>query len=152
MALSAVVTAKHTCGVATNLKWCRKHHSEKNFRKKFRSFMMLYKSLFLLVFSNMFNQAYQLQEITCPKWIPGSNRLLPAGVTLSPSLELKNRVRCFCEVVKAKEQECINMRIPRNICTDRTAAWVEDNLMLRENFRRAQAPVPQRDRMINIEP
>ena len=115
---------------------------------------MLYKSLILLVFANMFNQAYQLQEITCPKWVPGSDRLLPAGVTLSPSLELKNRVRCFCEVVKAKERECINMRIPRNVCTDRTAAWVEDNLMLRENFRRAQAPVPlpQRDRMMNVEP
>ena len=94
---------------------------------------MIYKSLFLLVFANLFNQAYQLENISCPKWVP---------------------VRCYCEVVKAKEQECATMRIPWNICKARTAAWVEDNLMLRENFRRAQAPapLPQRDRMINIEP
>ena len=115
---------------------------------------MIYKSLFLLVFANLFNQAYQLENISCPKWVPGTNEILPAGVTLSPELELKNRVRCYCEVVKAKEQECATMRIPWNICKARTAAWVEDNLMLRENFRRAQAPapLPQRDRMISIEP
>jgi hypothetical protein len=115
---------------------------------------MLYKSLFLLVFANMFNQAYQMQNIQCPKWVPGTNEILPAGVTLSPELELKNRVRCYCEVVKAKERECVQMRIPLNLCKARTAAWVEDNLMLRENFRRAQAPVPlpQRDRMMNVEP
>ena len=52
---------------------------------------MIYKSLFLLVFANMFNQAYQMQNITCPKWVPGTNEILPHGVTLSPELELKNR-------------------------------------------------------------
>ena len=57
---------------------------------------MLYKSLFLLVFANMFNQAYQLQEINCPKWVPGTNHVMPAGVSLSPELELQNRVRCYC--------------------------------------------------------
>jgi hypothetical protein len=113
---------------------------------------MLYKSLFLLVFANMFNQAYQMQDINCPKWVPGTNQILPAGVTLSPELELKNRVRCYCEVVIPQERECIINNIPRNLCEARTATWVEDNLMLRENFRRAQAPLPQRDRMINIEP
>jgi hypothetical protein len=40
---------------------------------------MLYKSLFLLVFANMFNQAYQMQNITCPKWVPGTNEILPRG-------------------------------------------------------------------------
>ncbi len=115
---------------------------------------MLYKSLFLLVFANMFNQAYQMQNITCPKWVPGTNEILPHGVTLSPELELKNRVRCYCEVVLPQERGCLANNVPRNLCKARTAAWVEDNLMLRENFRRAQAPVPlpQRDRMINIEP
>ena len=51
---------------------------------------MLYKSLFLLVFANMFNQAYQMQDITCPQWVPGTDRVLPRGVTLSPELALKN--------------------------------------------------------------
>ncbi len=115
---------------------------------------MLYKSLFLLVFANMFNQAYQMQEIRCPRWVPGTNQVLPAGVTLSPELELKNRVRCYCEVVMPQERGCIANNIPRNLCKARTAAWVEDNLALGENFRRAQAPnaPPQRDRMMNVEP
>ncbi len=115
---------------------------------------MMFKSLFLLIFANMFNQAYQMQNINCPRWVPGTNQVLPRGVTLSPELELKNRVRCYCEVVMSKEQECISNNIPKNLCKARTAAWVEDNLMLRENFRRTQqaGPVPQRDRMINVEP
>tara|TARA_A100001515_G_scaffold15717_1_gene11598 strand:+ start:347 stop:694 length:348 start_codon:yes stop_codon:yes gene_type:complete len=115
---------------------------------------MLCKSLFLLVFANMFNQAYQMQTITCPKWVPGTNQILPRGVTLAPGLELKNKMRCYCEVVKAKERECIARNVPKNLCVARTAAWVEDNLMLRENFRRVQvpAPIPQRDRMMNVEP
>lgn len=115
---------------------------------------MLYKSLFLLVFANLFNQAYQMQNITCPKWVPGTNEILPRGVTLSPELELKNRVRCYCEVVLPQERGCIANNVPKNLCKARTAAWVEDNLMLKENFRRVQAPAdpPRRDRMINVEP
>lgn len=115
---------------------------------------MLYKSLFLLVFANMFNQAYQMQEISCPKWVPGTDRVLPRGVTLAPGLELKNKMRCYCEVVKVKERECIARNIPKNLCVARTNSWVEDNLLLKENFRRVQAPAdpPRRDRMINVEP
>ena len=115
---------------------------------------MLYKSLFLLIFSNMFNQAYQLQAIDCPKYVPGTNQLLPAGVTLSPDLELQNRIRCYCEVVKYKERECIRARVPSNLCKARTAAWVQDNLMLKKNYRRIDAvqPLPQRDRMMNVNP
>jgi len=115
---------------------------------------MLYKSLFLLIFANMFNQAYQMQDITCPKWVPGTNQTLPAGVTLSPELELQNRVRCYCQVVMPQERGCIANNIPKNLCKARTAAWVEDNLRLQENFRRAQSPalIPQRDRMINVQP
>ena len=115
---------------------------------------MLYKSLFLLVFANMFNQAYQLQQINCPKWVPGTNQVMPAGITLSPELELQNRVRCYCEVVKRMERECIDRHIPRTICLSRTTQWVEDNLALMNGFRLVNGamPVPARDRMMNVEP
>ena len=115
---------------------------------------MLYKSLFLLVFANMFNQAYQMQEITCPQWVPGTNQILPRGVTLAPGLKLKNKMRCYCEVVKAKERECIDRHVPKNLCVARTAAWVEENLRLKQEYRLVDtpAPVPQRDRMMNVEP
>ena len=115
---------------------------------------MIYKSLFFLVFANMFNQAYQMQHITCPKWVPGTNEVLPLGVTLSPQLELENRVRCYCEVVKQKEQECIARHVPANLCKARTAQWVEDNLRLQQPLLNANGvmPLPQIDRMINVSP
>ena len=115
---------------------------------------MLSKSLFLLIFANMFNQAYQLQNITCPKWVPGSDEVLPVGVTLSPELELANRVRCYCEVVKQKERECVTMRVPWNLCRARTAQWVENNLKLKQPLLNTNGvmPLPQVDRMINVEP
>ena len=115
---------------------------------------MIYKSLFLLVFANLFNQAYQLENITCPKWVPGTNEFLPVGVTLSPELELMNRGRCYCEVVKQKEQECVTMRVPWNLCKARTDQWVENNLKLRQPLLNVNGvmQLPQRDRMINVEP
>ena len=115
---------------------------------------MFYKSLFLLVFANLFNQAYNVEQISCPKWVPGTNQVLPQGVSLSPELELENRVRCYCEVVKAKEAECLARYIPATICKARTRIWVENNLKLKEAFQLVNdvAPLPRRDRMMNVEP
>jgi len=116
---------------------------------------MLYKSLFLLIFANMFNQVYQMENITCPKWVPGTDQVIPQGVTLSPELELQNRVRCYCEVVKVKEAQCLARFVPATICKARTRLWVENNLKLKEAFGLVNgdiAPVPRRDRMISVEP
>jgi len=115
---------------------------------------MIYNSLFMLIFASLFNQTYQLEHITCPKWVPGSNQVFPQGVSLSPELELNNRVRCYCEVVKAKERQCISIHVPANICKARTAAWVKNNLKLHTGFQLVNgvAPIPKRDRMINLEP
>ena len=115
---------------------------------------MIYKSLILLVFANFFNQAYNVEQIQCPKWLPGTDQLVPQGVTLSPELELENRVRCYCEVVKAKEADCLARYVPATICKARTRLWVENNLKLKESFQlvKGVAPAPQRDRMMNVEP
>ena len=104
---------------------------------------MLSKSLILFIFANMFNQAYGLEEITCPRWVPGTDEVMPYGMTLSPELELENKVRC------------IRQRVPENICKARTKAWVQKNLKLKQTTlvnNGGVAPVPVRDRMINIEP
>ena len=117
---------------------------------------MIYKSLILLAFTSLFDQTYNLEYIECPKWLPNTNEVLPAGVTLSMDLELANRVRCYCEVVKAKEQECIDSRVPENVCLARTKDWVDKNLMIKQGFQlvngNSLAPVPTRDRMINVRP
>jgi len=115
---------------------------------------MFYKSLFMLIFANMFNLTYQLENIECPKWVPGTKQLIPQGVSLSPELELQNRVRCYCEVVKAKEAECLSRYVPANICKARTRLWVENNLQLKAGFQLVNGVgrTPKRDRMINVVP
>jgi len=116
---------------------------------------MMYKSLILLVFANLFNQAYNVEQIQCPRWLPGTDQLVPQGVTLSPELELENRVRCYCEVVKAKEAQCLARHVPATICKARTRAWVRDNLLIKEGFQLVNkdiAPAPRRDRMMNVTP
>ena len=115
---------------------------------------MIYKSLILLVFANFFNQAYNVEQIQCPRWLPGTNQILSEGVSLSPELELENRVRCYCEVVKAKEAQCLARHVPATICKARTRLWVENNLKLKEAFQLVNdvVPLPRRDRMMNVEP
>ena len=118
---------------------------------------MLTKPLILFIFANMFNLTYGLEEIVCPRWVPGTDQVMPYGMTLSPELELENKVRCFCEVVKREEARCIRQRVPENICKARTKAWVQKNLKLKQdtlvnNNNGVVAPLPVRDRMINIEP
>jgi|TARA_R110002126_G_scaffold34731_3_gene107301 hypothetical protein len=116
---------------------------------------MLYKSLFFLTLSSFFNQAYELRNIECVKWLPGTNEVLPAGVELAPEFELMNRVRCYCEIVKQKEAECISRQIPKNICLARTKRWVEQNLKLPSvniSINGNLSPIPRREYMISVQP
>lgn len=94
---------------------------------------MVYKLLFLLGFFVPYNVTYNLQQIECPRWAPGTDEILPMNITLSPQLKLQNAMRCYCQVVKVKERECIDNRVPANLCKQRTADWVSDNLKLNTN-------------------
>ncbi len=95
-----------------------------------------------------------LAPIQCPKWLPGTNTILPAGVALSPEQELRNRLRCYCEIVKPAETACKQRNFPER-CEARTATWVNENfpnfgpyLMNTQNNRSPG----RRLRMISIEP
>jgi hypothetical protein len=116
---------------------------------------MIYKILLLIVSGSAFSQHYQLDNIECPRWLPGTEQILPAGVVLSPAQELQNKVRCYCEVVKQKEHECLSRRgVPKSICIRRTNEWVERNLSLHQRHYNVNGvlPPPRYDRMLNIEP
>jgi hypothetical protein len=89
-----------------------------------------------------------LESIVCPNWLPGTNEILPDGVLLSPELKLKNKLRCYCEVVKPAERLCIEMH-SATVCKERTDRWVEQNLSLQRNILPA---IPRRGRLINLEP
>jgi|7_EtaG_2_1085326.scaffolds.fasta_scaffold55174_2 hypothetical protein len=93
---------------------------------------MVYKLLFFLSFMTPWNVAYNLEQIECPRWAPGTDEILPMNITLSPQLKLQNAMRCYCQVVKVKERDCLRRGVPSAICKERTETWVSDNLRLNE--------------------
>ena len=94
-----------------------------------------------------------LNPIQCPRWLPGTNTTLPAGVQLSPRQELNNRLRCYCEIVVPKEEEC-KRNYSIEACEDRTRRWINENF---PNFgayinNQGNTGTTRRLRMISIEP
>ena len=45
---------------------------------------MVYKLLFFLAFFTPGQMFYNLEDIQCPKWVPGTDELLPQEVRLFP--------------------------------------------------------------------
>ena len=113
---------------------------------------MVYKLLFFLAFFSPYDGYYNLEQIQCPTWLPGTDEIIPERMTLSPALEIHNKMRCYCEVVKAKERECIDNNIPRNICLQRTKDWVTANLSLKnKNLPGGLMKLPTRNVIVNVE-
>jgi hypothetical protein len=113
---------------------------------------MVYKLLFFLAFLTPQGGYYNLEEIQCPKWVPDSEQLLPQEVSLSPTMELHNKMRCYCQVVKVKERECLDEHVPRMICIQRTKDWVDANLRLKnKNLPNGLMKLPTRNVIVNVE-
>ena len=112
---------------------------------------MFYKLLFSLIFMFPDNIQYNLPQIECPRWAPGGDQILPTNITLSPQLKLQNAMRCYCQVVKTKERECIRQGVPERICQRRTNDWVEQNLKLNTNTVQdnVMMRLPKRNLIIN---
>ena len=94
-----------------------------------------------------------LTPIECPKWLPGTNTILPTDVALAPQQELTNRLRCYCEIVKPAEERCKRDTAPE-VCMSRTAQWVNENFPNFVPYTNTQNNTPpvRRLRMISIEP
>ncbi len=113
---------------------------------------MIYKYLFFLAFLAPYNVAYNLEQIECPRWLPNTEEILPEDVSLSPELKLHNKMRCYCQVVKQKERECIRAGVPKTICLRRTQDWVIANIsLLNKNFHGGMIPLPKRNLILNVE-
>ncbi len=113
---------------------------------------MIYKLLFFLGLFGPGDWVYNLEDIQCPKWVPDSEEVLPQEVTLSPQMELHNKMRCYCQVVKTKERECLDDNVPRTLCLQRTKDWVEVNLSLKnKNLPNGLVKLPTRNVIINVE-
>jgi hypothetical protein len=109
----------------------------------------------LLILLTLFNTHYNLEDIQCPTWVPGSEEVVPAGivVNLTKAQKLDNAARCYCEVVKAEERDCLARHVPKDICLARTSDWLRKNLKVRSpNFQLMDVPVRGRDLMINVRP
>jgi hypothetical protein len=111
---------------------------------------MIYKLLFSLAFFSPYNAYYNLEKISCPKWLPGTDEILPENMTLAPALELQNTMRCYCQVVKVKERSCINAGVPTNLCKQRTKDWVRDNITLQSQSNNGGfMKLPKRNLILN---
>ena len=92
-----------------------------------------------------------LSNVVCPNWVPGTNEIMPEGIELSKPLKLKNKLRCYCEVVIPAEETC-KRNHDVEMCRARTASWVEKNFPEMLSPYRRVVDVPQRMRMMSIEP
>jgi hypothetical protein len=74
-------------------------------------------------------------EIKCPKYMPGSNTLVPNGVVFqySPRQWRDNQMRCYCETVKNSEDLCIQAGYSRVRCIAKTRAWIQENFPIIAN-------------------
>ena len=89
--------------------------------------------------------------VVCPKYLPGTNTLLPPGIHLSYEQNIRNLMRCYCEVVVPRELECRRNR-PLRECQDRTKVWIRENILSLINPQ-IISPVPERKwRIQSIEP
>lgn len=94
-----------------------------------------------------------LPAIECPNWLPGTTEILPPGVALSPEQQVKNLMRCYCEIVKPLEDQCIRQRMSPRLCRQRTERWLREEVFSRlSNTGQTVLPAPTRGRIISIEP
>ena len=68
-------------------------------------------------------------EIKCPKYMPGSDVEVPAGIVFqyTPTQWRDNQMRCYCETVKNTESLCIRAGYNKTRCKSKTNAWVQRN-------------------------
>jgi len=68
-------------------------------------------------------------EIKCPKYMPGSDVEVPAGVTFqyTPEQWRNNQMRCYCETVKNTENLCVRAGYNKARCKAKTNTWVQQN-------------------------
>ena len=91
--------------------------------------------------------------IQCLKYLPGTNQALPAGVEYryTKDQKLMNDMRCFCEIVKPLETQCIDRGIEKRLCVAKTHNWVMNTLTTQ--LRPVIANIPARKNVIvNIQP
>ena len=90
-------------------------------------------------------------NVQCPKWLPGTNHVLPPGVTLAPAQETQNVFRCYCEIVKPAVKKCME-RKTKEECTNLEQDWLSRETAKMYAKFRTLPTLPRRPRIISIEP
>jgi hypothetical protein len=74
-------------------------------------------------------------EIKCPKYMPGSDVEVPAGIVFqyTPVQWRDNQMRCYCETVKQTESLCIRAGYNKTRCKAKTNTWVQQNFPVSPN-------------------
>lgn len=91
--------------------------------------------------------------IQCRQYLPGTNQVLPAGVNYQYTKEekLMNDLRCFCEIVKPAEVQCITRGIEKRLCVAKTRRWVTANVVFQGQPGIANIPT-RKNVIVNIQP
>lgn len=90
--------------------------------------------------------------ITCQKYLPGTDALLPDDAYLTHKQTVSNLMRCYCEVVMPAEREC-RKNYYRADCSERTDQWIRDNIIsLMVNRHQVRPPPNRSTRIISIDP
>jgi len=112
--------------------------------------------LFLLFLIANLPDFHPQAPIECKQYYPGTDYVLPKGVSFNYTSEQKvlNNLRCYCEEVKRVERECRSRGFARSRCLQKTATWASNNLLDRSSFENVSLPrVPRRKNVIvNIQP
>ena len=89
--------------------------------------------------------------IECRNYIPGTDQVVPRNITYryTPEQAMINKLRCYCEVVKRVERQCIRTQGRARQCRERTERWVVENIMPKALPR--VADIPRRNVIVNVE-
>jgi len=89
----------------------------------------------------------------CPRWISDhSNETAPAGVSISASQQVKNRLRCYNQIAVPWQRSCAQQRNP-GYCLSKINLWLVNNFSfggLRAGVCGEVPPGRYRTYMINI--
>ncbi len=91
--------------------------------------------------------------IQCVQYYPGTDIVLPKGVTFNytPTQKILNALRCYCEIVKLVETNCLRRGFSRASCISKTKEWANQNLSIAKPRPGQLPPVPRRNFMINVQ-
>jgi hypothetical protein len=92
-----------------------------------------------------------LPSIPCPRYLPGTDVVIPDGIHLTHEQSVSNLMRCYCESVIPAELQC-RRDYSKAVCKERTDQWIRENILSLMLRSRLPSPPNRGWRVISVEP